>query len=137
MKTYNLRNISLALLVVFIIFKFFNTPYNIYSILLSNYEDRMTQEYGDCQNESWGFYNHVIQKFNLGDKAIKILNDEGHVTLENLTNLRITNDNAEYLMILNYKSQNDEDIYNNKYNFIKNYKTIYRLNNCYLMRLND
>ncbi|MDA9605910.1 hypothetical protein N9S36_00015 [bacterium] len=97
----------------------------------------MTQEYGDCQNESWGFYNHVIQKFNLGDKAIKILNDEGHVTLENLTNLRITNDNAEYLMILNYKSQNDEDIYNNKYNFIKNYKTIYRLNNCYLMRLND
>ena len=137
MKIYNLRNISFSLLVVFIIFKFFNTPYNIYSILLSNYEDRMTQEYGYCQNESWGFYNHVIQKFNLNNKEIKIINDEGHVTLENLTNLRITNDNAEYLMILNYKSQNDEDIYNYKYNFIKNYKTIYRLNNCFLMRLNE
>ena len=45
-----------------IIVKFFNTSYNSYSILLWDYDMRMTQEYGFCKNESWGFYNYVIKR---------------------------------------------------------------------------
>ena len=44
----------------------------------------MEQNYGFCKNESWGFYNHVIKKFDLSGQEIDTINDEGHVTLENL-----------------------------------------------------
>jgi len=133
MKLYNLKNISLIILFTFIIFKFFNTPYNIYSILLSNYEKRMTKAYGFCENESWGFYNLVIKKFDLKNKEIKIIHDEDNITLESLTNLKRSDRNVKYLMVLNYQSKNDENIYDSDYDFIKKYKTIHRSNNCYLM----
>jgi hypothetical protein len=98
----------------------------------------MKQQYGYCNNESWGFYDLITKKFNLKDESIKIINDEGHVTLENLFSLKKNNFiNAKYLILLNYKSKNNEDIFNGKYNFIKKYKTIYRYNNCFLMKLND
>jgi hypothetical protein len=127
-----------AVIITFGILKFFNTPYNIYSVLISNYEKRMVHAYGDCKNESWGFYKKVIKKFNLKNEDIKIFNDEGSVTLENIFNLKISNKvNPKYLLILNYQSQNNENIYDSKYNFIKKYKTAFRYNNCYLMKLND
>ncbi len=137
MKTYNLKSISISILIIFIILKFFNTPYNIYSILLSKYEDRMIQTYGFCENESWGFYNHVVNKFDLQNKEVKIINDEGHVTLENLTNLKIKNKDAKYVMILNYQSKNKESIYDSKYSFVQKYKIKFRFNNCYLLVRND
>ena len=54
----------------------------------------MEQNYGFCKNESWGFYNHVIKKFDLSGQEINTINDEGHVTLENLFDI---------LKIKNYK----------------------------------
>ena len=136
-KKNKIYKISLFIIMIFIIFKFFNTPYNIYSLLMSNYEDRMIYEYGHCKNESWGFYNDINKKFNLKNESIKIINDEGFETLENLFNLKKENNRPEYLLILYYQSENSENIYNSKYSLINNYKTIYRYNNCYLMRIND
>ena len=59
------RNILFYLLFFIVILKYFNTPYKIYSTLKFDYKERMTQTYGFCGNESWGFYNHVIEKYNL------------------------------------------------------------------------
>ena len=87
-KYKNIKYIFSFIFIVFIILKFFNTPYNFYSILNWNYEKRMEQNYGFCKNESWGFYNLITKKFNLQNQDIKIINDEGHVTLENLFNLK-------------------------------------------------
>lgn len=137
-KKKELKNIGLTLIIILIILKFFNTPYNLYSILNWNYEKRMEQNYGFCNNESWGFYNLVINKFNLVDNEIFILNDENHVTLENFFNIKKSNkSNTKYIIILNHQSQNNEDDLNEKYNFIKNYKILFRKNNCYLLGLND
>jgi len=137
-KKKELKNIGLTLIIILIIFKFFNTPYNLYSILNWNYEKRMEQNYGFCNNESWGFYNLVINKFNLVDNEIFILNDENHVTLENFFNIKKSNkSNTKYIIILNHQSQNNEDDLNEKYDFIKNYKILFRKNNCYLLGLND
>ena len=137
----NTKVIILFLLISLFTVKTFDTPYNIYSLLNWNYEDRMEQEYGYCQKESWGFYNDIEKKFKLKNENIRIINYEGYVTLEpffnfnkKLENLDI---NSKYLIILNYQSKNNENIYSSKYEFIKNYKIKYRQNNCYLLELND
>tara|TARA_B100001287_G_C22627794_1_gene503466 strand:- start:381 stop:815 length:435 start_codon:yes stop_codon:yes gene_type:complete len=140
-KNYNIKIFFLIFIFSLIILKFFNTPYNFYSILNWNYDDRMEQQYGYCKNESWGFYNLITKKFNLKNQNIKIINDEGHVTLENLFNLKkrytLDNYNTKYLILLNFQSKNNEDIFQSKYDFIKKYKIKYRYNNCYLLELND
>ena len=121
-----------------IIVKFFNTSYNSYSILLWDYDMRMTQEYGFCKNESWGFYNYVIKNYNLQNKKINIINDEGFVKIYSLfRDLDITDKNYKYLILLNFQSENKEDIYDLKINNINDFSIKYRFNNCYLLELND
>ena len=71
-----MKNLIPIILFTLIILKFFNAPYNFYSILNWNYEDRMEQEYGYCKNESWGFYNYINKNYDLKNSEIKILNDE-------------------------------------------------------------
>ena len=138
MKAKEIKYIGIIVIIILIIFKFFNTPYNFYSILNWNYEKRMEQNYGFCKNESWGFYNHVIKKFDLSGQEINTINDEGHVTLENLFDIKKSKDNkSNYLILTNYQSENDNDIFNSQYEFLKNYKILYRKNNCYLLKSND
>ena len=137
-KKKEIKNIGLAVIITLIILKFFNTPYNFYSILNWSYEERMEQNYGFCKNESWGFYNHVIKKFDLSGQEINTINDEGHVTLENLFDIKKSKDNkSNYLILTNYQSENNNDIFNSQYEFLKNYKILYRKNNCYLLKSND
>ena len=138
MKVKEIKYIGIIVIIILIIFKFFNTPYNFYSILNWNYEKRMEQNYGFCKNESWGFYNHVIKKFDLSGQEINTINDEGHVTLENLFDIKKSKDNkSNYLILTNYQSENNNDIFNSQYEFLKNYKILYRKNNCYLLKSND
>ena len=138
MKVKEIKYIGIIVIIILIIFKFFNTPYNFYSILNWNYEKRMEQNYGFCKNESWGFYNHVIKKFNLSGQEINTINDEGHVTLENLFDIKKSKDNkSNYLILTNYQSENNNNIFNSQYEFLKNYKILYRKNNCYLLKSND
>ena len=130
--------IIFSIIIFFVVLKFFNTPYNIYSIINWNYEKRMQQNYGLCKNESWGFYNLVNKKFNLKNKDIRIINDEGHVIVNNLFEIKNSkNSNSKYLMILNYQDENEEINDLNKYNSKKKYKIIYKKNNCFLLKLND
>ena len=138
-KNFELKLIFIFFIFVLALFKYFNTPYNIYSILIWDYEKRMEHEYGFCKNHSWGFYNLIDKKFNLKKEDITIKNDEGFVTLEPLFDFTKNLDGAKtkYAIILNYQSENNEDIYSSKYNFIKDYKVKFRYNNCYLMELND
>tara|TARA_B100000963_G_scaffold8864_1_gene6941 strand:+ start:1167 stop:1592 length:426 start_codon:yes stop_codon:yes gene_type:complete len=137
-KIRELKYLISIILITLVILKFFNSPYNFYSILNWNYEDRMEQEYGYCKNESWGFYNYINRNYDLKNSEIKILNNEGFVTLEHLFNLKKNNFNkTKYVIILNFKSENDENIFQSKYSFLKDYKLKYRFNNCYLLELNE
>ena len=134
----NIKNSFLFLIFFLVIIKFFNTFYNGYSLLIWNYDKRMTQEYGFCKNESWGFYNYVIKNYNLQNKKIHIINDEGFVKIYSLfKNLDITDKNYKYLILLNFQSENKENIYNLKINNINDFSIKYRFNNCYLLELND
>ena len=134
----NTKNILFFLIFFLMILKFFNTFYNTYSILLWNYSSRMTQTYGFFLILRWGFYNYVIKKYKLENQKINIINDGGHVVLDALfENIDIVKKNYRYLMILNFQSENNQDIYSYKVKDIKNFSIKYRFNNCYLLELND
>jgi hypothetical protein len=133
-----IKIIFFFIIVSLIVLKFFNTPYNFYSLLNWNYEKRMEQNYGFCENESWGFYNFVSKKFDLEKEEINLINDQNFVTPERLFNkIKTDSKKTKFLMILNYQSQNDENIFNGKYDFLSNYKIKLKYNNCYLLELND
>ena len=133
-----IKIIFFFIIVSLIVLKFFNTPYNFYSLLNWNYEKRMEQNYGFCGNESWGFYNFASKKFDLEKEEINLINDQNFVTPERLFNkIKTDSKKTKFLMILNYQSQNDENIFNSKYDFLSNYKIKLKYNNCYLLELND
>lgn len=137
-KIKELKYLIPIILITLVILKFFNAPYNFYSLLNWNYEDRMEQEYGYCKNESWGFYNYINKNFDLKNSDIRIINDEGFVTLEHLFDLKKNNFyKTKYAIILNFKSENDQNIFQSKHSFLKDYKLKYRFNNCYLLELNE
>ena len=106
------KNFIITFVLILFLFQFFKLPYSAYNLLKWDYNNRMTQFYGYCDNESWGFYNYVIKKFELKNKSINIINYEGHVTLDVLFNLNRSIDNkSNYYLILNYQSINDETIF--------------------------
>ena len=127
------KNFIITFVLILFLFQFFKLPYSAYNLLKWDYNNRMTQFYGYCDNESWGFYNYVIKKFELKNKSINIINYEGHVKLDVLFNLNKSIENkSNYYLILNYQSINDETIFDN-FEYLKDYKILYRYNNCYLL----
>ena len=127
------KNFIITFVLILFLFQFFKLPYSAYNLLKWDFNNRMTQFYGYCNNESWGFYNYVIEKFELKNESINIINYEGHVTLDVLFNLNRSIENkSNYYLILNYQSINDETIFDN-FEYLKDYKILYRYNNCYLL----
>ena len=132
------KNIFFYLLFFIVIMKFFNAPYNIYSTIKFDYKERMTQTYGFCGNESWGFYSHVIEKFNLKKQKIHIINNNFVHMAALFNEIDYTAEkNPKLLMLLNFQSKNDETIYSYKLDNIDKYSIKYKFNNCYLLELND
>jgi hypothetical protein len=134
----NINNFIFILIFFLITLKFFNFFYNSYSIVLSDYKKRMTQSYGFCQNESWGFYDHVIERFSLQNQKVNIIHHEKNITLENLFSIKKSSEkNEKYLILLNVQSSNNEKVLDLNIDRIKDYKVRYRINNCYLLELYD
>ena len=74
----------------------------------------------------------------LKNYEIDIINDGGYVTLERVFNIKKTNSkNPKFIIILNFESKNDENIFDFKNDLLKNYKIKYRYDNCFLMEIND
>ena len=133
------RNNLLYLIFFIMILKLFNAFYSTYYISKWDYKTRMTQHYGYCDRESWGFYNDVSKKFDLKNEEIRIINNGGYVTIDPLfKDINNSKDiNSKYLMLLNFQSEINKDIYSSKIENIDKYSVKYRLGNCYLLELND
>jgi len=133
------RNNLLYLIFFIMIIKLFNAFYSTYYISKWDYKTRMTQHYGYCDRESWGFYNDVSKKFDLKNEEIRIINNGGYVTIDPLfKDINNSKDiNSKYLMLLNFQSEINKDIYSSKIENIDKYSVKYRLGNCYLLELND
>lgn len=133
------KNSLLYLIFFIMIIKLFNAFYSTYYVSRWDYKTRMTQHYGYCDRESWGFYNDVSKKFDLKNEEIRIINNGGYVTIDPLfKDINNSKDiNSKYLMLLNFQSEINKDIYSSKIENIDKYSVKYRLGNCYLLELND
>ena len=133
------KNNLLYLVFFIVIMMFFNTFYSTYVVLTSNYDVRMTQTYGYCKNQSWGFYDQVTKKFDLKDQEIRIINNGGHVIIDPLFKEinQSWNKDSRFLMLLNFETKKNKDIYSSKVENIKNYSIKYKFGSCYLLELND
>lgn len=132
-KNENLKVFFIFFVIIFSILKFFNTPYNIYSIINWNYGERMTQNYGYCEKESWGFYNDIVDKYKLKGEEIHIINFAGSVTLENLFEIQNSKKkDVKYFILLNLITNEDYKIY--KDIILDNYNEVYKYDNCYLLK---
>jgi hypothetical protein len=142
-KILNLIKNNLLFILIIIIFSHLtNLHYNLYSVYLRGYEERMIRAYGDCGKESYGF---VKRAYNLtNSNNLEIINAE-RMLWPNINQLfskfeadsLITNNfDKKYTVILNLKRINKENIIqldNIKYN-LKDKNIILKDSNCYLLK---
>ena len=133
----NFFNLSLLLLLFFVLFQEFKIFNNIYSILTKDHDTRAAKAYensffsGFCEKSSHGYLYYIKNKFSekiKSNKIPKIINNfngkmEYWIFLD--VNAEITDD---YLIILNKKDKLD----------ISNYKILDNFNNkCFFLEKNS
>ena len=122
------NNIFYFLIIFYLLidYKFFE---NVYKILFNNYEKRLTNLYGYCEKESYGF---VKKNFNrdISKTDFKLINKN-----KNFPSIRGLfydfSENTyknEYIFLLN---ENDQEKIKIKY---KNFKIIKQEGNCFLLK---
>ena len=125
-KIFRFENLTYILLVIFfsVHFKFFE---NTYIIFKSDYDQRLTFNYGYCEKNSYGFIKYVENKYGL-KKNIKIFNDEVYPRSDAFIykpKIEFTN---KKIILINYNEKvSNIDI--NKYNVLEKFK------NCYFLEL--
>jgi len=125
-KIFKFKNLTFLLLIIFftVHFKFFE---NTYIILKSDYDQRLTQNYGYCEKNSYGFIKYIEKKYQL-KKNINIFNDESYPR----SDVFIYKPKKEFLknqiILINYNDK-DSSIDMEEYNVIEKFK------NCYYLEL--
>ena len=125
-KIFKFKNLTFLLLIIFftVHFKFFE---NTYIILKSDYDQRLTQNYGYCEKNSYGFIKYIEKKYQL-KKNINIFNDESYPR----SDVFIYKPKKEFLknqiILINY-NEKDSSIDMEEYNVIEKFK------NCYYLEL--
>ena len=125
-RIFKLKNLIFILLLIYftIHFKIFE---NTYIILISNYEKRLTQNYGYCEKNSYGFIKYIEKKYQL-KKNIKIFNDEIYPRSDGFIYKPKTEFLNNQIILINYNDR-DSSVDMDKY------KIIEKLKNCYYLEL--
>ena len=125
-RIFKLKNLIFILLLIYftIHFKIFESTY---IILISNYEKRLTQNYGYCEKNSYGFIKYIEKKYQL-KKNIKIFNDEIYPRSDGFIYKPKTEFLNNQIILINYNDR-DSSVDMDKY------KIIEKLKNCYYLEL--
>ena len=134
MKNQRQKNkIILTVLSILFILLFFKTFLNVYVIQRNDYSTRLTNNYGYCDKQGYGFVNSTINKNKIKNNVRIINNYKSLGAIDALFyNFNEVYD-ENYLILLNYKNNNSSIIFNNvKYEILDNYN-----NQCFLVKKND
>ena len=118
-KKENIIYLTLLLLIT-IYFNFFE---NIYVIYRSNISERLTNDYGYCERNSYGFVKYVDKKYKLKNN-IAIINDEEYPASDAFIYKPKKNYNNKFLILLNYNELNSK-IDMSQYIIWKNLKSVF------------
>jgi hypothetical protein len=131
-KKIKMINIIYFLGLIFVIFIFFKTFFNSYIILINDYNSRVVQNAGDCNNQGYGFIKKIYGKYS------NYYNYNYNYNVINFNNTASANsyfynikkkDNLNYLIILNPSVENLQNFLNSKHRIIE------KIDNCYFMEL--
>ncbi len=134
MKNQRQKNkIILTVLSILFILLFFKTFLNVYVIQRNDYSTRLTNNYGYCDKQGYGFVNSTINKNKIKNNVRIINNYKSLGAIDALFYNFNEVYNENYLILLNYKNNNSSIIFNNvKYEILDNYN-----NQCFLVKKND
>ena len=134
MKNQRQKNkIILTVLSILFILLFFKTFLNVYVIQRNDYATRLTNNYGYCDKQGYGFVNSTINKHKIKNNVRIINNYKSLGAIDALFYNFNEVYNENYLILLNYKNNDSSIIFNNvKYEILDNYN-----NQCFLVKKND
>ena len=123
-KIFKFENVIYFLLIIFLAvhFKFFE---NTYIILKSNYDQRLTSNYGFCEKNSFGFIKYIDSKYAL-KKNIKIYNDEAYPLSDGFIYKPKKGYYNNKIILINY-NENNSLIDLNKFEVLEKYKNCFYL----------
>ena len=123
-KIFKIENLTYILLVIFlsIHFKFFE---NAYIILKSDYDQRLTYNYGYCERNSYGFIKYIEKKYKI-KKNIQIFNDEVYPLSDAFIYKPKRELSENQIILINYNEES------NSLNLDK-YKVIEKFKNCFYL----
>jgi hypothetical protein len=102
-KKQNNNTILMLLLVLFVLI-IFKTFYNLYVIQRNDYETRLTNNYGYCDKQGYGFVRSTISKNSIKDNIRIINNFNSLAAIDSLFYNFDKNYNKNYLILLNYEN---------------------------------
>ena len=129
-KKKKMINIIYFLGLLFVIFVFFKTFFNSYIIFINDYNSRVIQNSGDCNNQGYGFIKKIYDKYsNYYNYNYNVINFNNAASANSYFYNIQKKDNLNYLIILNPSIENLQTFLNSKHRIIE------KIHNCYFIEL--
>lgn len=130
-----------VLIIIFFIFliHFFDGFKNIYKISKRSYESRMQATHGYCEKESFGFYNDMVQKYEINKYKVIQQNYTGYPLFSGFFYQKDLNPNKKFVLILNYPNADLPNLIKveGKNINLSELNLLEQKNNCYLYIFNS
>ncbi len=133
----------IVLFILFVVFfDFFKIPYNSYLLVKRPYEERMISSYGYCEKEGYGYIKFIINKYNLNNQDLTIINKNPTPTIYGLLSLKQSK-NIDKVILINFQENSETKIikqkiktiwFSEKYIDLSNFKLIHRYGNCFYLQ---
>ena len=114
------------LLIIFFLIIFFKFPEKTYKLINANIEKRLSNIYGYCYPQGYGFIKDIKKKYKLIN--VKTLNFKDFAQSDYFINNPMLEDQEEYKILINYDS---EEINNFS---LERYKVLYVKEKCFLIK---
>jgi hypothetical protein len=129
-KNIEQNKIILTLLSILFFLIFFKTFHNVYVLVRNDYAARLTNNYGYCDKQGYGFVSSTIIKNGIKDNINIINNLSGFAHIDSLFYKFDKSYNKNYVILLNYNNNNSVITLNNsKYEILDSYE-----NKCFLLK---
>ncbi len=137
-KFVNKENLILIFILLFFI-HLFDGFENTFKITKRSYDSRMQITHGYCENESYGFYNEMVEKFKINNYQVTQENYEGYPLFRGFFYKKDTTPNKEFYLLLNYHKSIIPDtvtVEGKKVN-LNELDLLFNKKNCYLFKLKN
>lgn len=131
-KKIKLNNIIVIFLSILSFLIFFKTFHNLYVINRNDYETRLTNNYGYCDKQGYGFVRSTINKHKIKDNIRIINNSNDFAAIDSLFYNFDKIYDEYYLILLNHNNKSLSILKNPKYQILDSYE-----NKCFLIKKND